>query len=163
MHLAKLDTLETLALSSDRLTRRGLAYLARLPNLKHLSLHGLRPPNGTFAPLKDFAALEVLNLGDYRLTDELLATLPRSDQVKSLSLEGAHKVTDEGIRHLLRLPYLEELNLLHTKMTPDGMETISSLRELRKLVPALVFDTVSPLPIPKQIEQGAADAQDLPP
>ena len=71
-------------------------------------------------------------------------------------------MTDDGIQHLLRLPRLEELDLLFTKMTPEGMNIISSLRELRTLVPGAVFNTDSPLPIPKQIEQGLANLSRLP-
>lgn len=155
IHLAKLNTLETLALSSDRLTGRGLAHLAKLPNLRHLIFRN--PQKGTtLASLQELASLEVLHLGDDRLTDEMLSTLPHSNRIKSLSLWGAHKLTDEGLTHLLRLPELEELNLLHTRITPEGWKLVSSLRELRILLPDSIRASA------KELEHGLAYLSRLP-
>lgn len=152
-HLAKLETLETLSLSSDLLTGPGLSHLANLPNLRHLVIRGLRP-GWTFEALKDLPALEVVNIGDDGLTNELLATLPYSDRIISLSLYGAHRVTDEGAKSLLHFPNLEELDLLLTGMSPQSLETISSLTELRKLLPASRLPPTSRFLAAQAIEQG---------
>ena len=157
IYLANLETLETLALRSDRLTGRGLAHLAKLPNLRHLIIHGLQP-GWTLAPLKDFTALEVLNLGRDGLTDEILGTLPHSDRIQSLCLDSAYDVTNQGLECLLHLPNLEELDLLHTGITCQGFETVSKCQNLRKLLLGLHRSSESA----QEIQQGLAYLSRLP-
>lgn len=156
IHLAELETLETLTLSSDRLTGRGLAHLAKLPNLRHLTIRGLRP-GWTFSALDEFVALEVLKVGDDRLTDEILATLPCSDRISSLSLRGAFNVTDDAMKYLLRFSQLEELDLLLTGITHEGLETVSACQNLRTLLLGLRGDGTA-----QDIERGLANLSRLP-
>ena len=67
------------------------------------------------------------------MTDELMADLPRAETLTALSLGGCSAVTDEGIRHLARLPALQHLDLSGTAITDAGLEVLRHLPNLRTL------------------------------
>ncbi|MDX2152610.1 MAG: hypothetical protein SFV54_17855 [Bryobacteraceae bacterium] len=56
-----------------------------------------------------------------QMTDAVLERLPALDFLTSLSLEGSRRVTDDGLRHLSRLPELEHLNLSGCSITDRGL------------------------------------------
>jgi hypothetical protein len=68
-----------------------------------------------------------------QMTDELLADLPRAETLFALGLGGCRAVTDEGVRHLARLPALQHLDLSGTRITDDGLQVLRHLPHLRSL------------------------------
>ncbi|MBA3884501.1 MAG: hypothetical protein H0X67_02070 [Acidobacteria bacterium] len=69
-----------------------------------------------------------------QMTDALLADLARAERLTALGLSGCGDVTDEGIRHLARLPALEHLDLSATGITDTGLDVLRHLPRLRTLV-----------------------------
>lgn len=65
------------------------------------------------------------------MTDAVLARIAELDHVTSLNLEGSRGVSDEGLRHLSRMPQLQDLNLGGTKATDQGLGVLRELRNLR--------------------------------
>jgi hypothetical protein len=62
--------------------------------------------------------------------DEDLQIISQLDQITSLNLDGSKRLTDEGLRHLARMPQLRELTL-GGQITNNGLEVLDQLRELR--------------------------------
>jgi len=62
--------------------------------------------------------------------DEDLEIISQLDQITSLNLDGSKRLTEEGLRHLARMPQLREL-VLGGQITDRGLEVLGQLRELR--------------------------------
>ncbi len=67
------------------------------------------------------------------LADALLEEVSRVGHLTALDLEGSHAVTDEGIRHLQRLPELRDLNLTGCSVTDRGLDVLRRLPQLETL------------------------------
>ena len=66
-----------------------------------------------------------------QMSDAVLERLSKLDHVTRLDLSGSRRLTDEGLRHLARMPQLEHLNLTGCSMTDRGLEVLRHLPELR--------------------------------
>ena len=70
--------------------------------------------------------------GGGQLTDASLARIADLGHVTSLHLAGCRWLTDEGLRHLGRMPQLERLTLsAHGRVTDGGLAVIAQLASLR--------------------------------
>jgi len=70
-----------------------------------------------------------------QMTDYALERLPSLDQITTLKIEGSKRVTDEGVRHLERMPQIEDLELGGygaAGFTDRGLEALQHLPELRR-------------------------------
>ncbi len=69
-----------------------------------------------------------------QMTDAALARLPRLGFVTKLNLDGSTRITDEGLKHLARMPQLRDLNLSgwESAITDRGLEVLRHLTELRR-------------------------------
>lgn len=68
------------------------------------------------------------------MTDEVLAGVATLDHVTSLWLGGSRQLTDDGLRHLARMPQLEHLDLSEYpggKLTDRGLAALRELPNLR--------------------------------
>ena len=68
------------------------------------------------------------------MTDDVLARIAALDHVTSLSLGGSRQLTDDGLRHLARMPQLERLDLSEYpggRLTDRGLEVLRHLPNLR--------------------------------
>lgn len=68
------------------------------------------------------------------MTDAVMARLAGLDHVTSLSLGGSRELSDEGLRHLARMPQLQHLDLNEYpggKLTDRGLEVLRDLPNLR--------------------------------
>lgn len=66
------------------------------------------------------------------MTNEVLERLAELDLVTSLDLSDAARVTDEGLRHLAKMPRLEVLNLTGCNVTDQGLAVVRQLPMLRE-------------------------------
>jgi hypothetical protein len=65
------------------------------------------------------------------MTDALMARVADLDHVTALAVGGSRQLTDEGMRHLARMPQLQFLNLGGCKITDRGLEVLQHLPGLR--------------------------------
>jgi ankyrin repeat protein len=68
------------------------------------------------------------------MTDTVLARVAALEHVTDLSLGGSRQLTDEGLRHLARMPQLQRLNLNEYpggRLTDRGLEVVRHLTQLR--------------------------------
>lgn len=75
------------------------------------------------------AALEA----DGQMIDSVLADVARTETVSALSLGGSKELTDEGVRHLAKLPSLKHLDLSWTAITDRALDVLDSLPLLETL------------------------------
>ncbi len=69
------------------------------------------------------------------MTDAALARVAELGHVTRLDLGGSRELSDDGLKHLARMPQLEELTLNEYpggKLTDRGLEVLRQLPELRK-------------------------------
>jgi hypothetical protein len=69
-----------------------------------------------------------------QMTDALLDRFSRLDHLTALDLEGSKGLTDDGVRHLARLPRLRHLNLMGCGITDRGLDVLRRLPVLETLV-----------------------------
>jgi hypothetical protein len=74
--------------------------------------------------------LEGLDAGG-QMTDAVMARVAALDHMTRMQLAGSRRLTDEGLRHLSRLPNLRWLNLSGCSFTNNGLEVLRQLPELR--------------------------------
>src|SRR5687768_6620346 len=68
--------------------------------------------------------------GGNLIGDDDLEIISRLDEITSLNLDGSKRLTDNGLRHLARMPQLRELTM-GGELTDRGLEALGHLRELR--------------------------------
>lgn len=68
-----------------------------------------------------------------QMTDEMLAQAAQIPHLTVLKLGNCKQLTDEGVRHLAKLPNLRELDLSQTRVTDDGLKVLRELPALRSL------------------------------
>ncbi|MEP6619742.1 MAG: hypothetical protein ABJE47_10510 [bacterium] len=71
-----------------------------------------------------------------QMTDAMLgeiARLPNAGHITALDLGNSKALTDEGLRHLARLPQLQHLDLSGTAITDRGLEVLQELSELQTI------------------------------
>lgn len=64
------------------------------------------------------------------LNDDDLELISQLDQITSLDLNSSKRLTDNGLRHLARMPQLHKL-IMGGQITDHGLEVLGQLRELR--------------------------------
>jgi hypothetical protein len=68
-----------------------------------------------------------------QMTDAVLADISRVETFTALDLGGSKALTDEGVRHLARLPALKHLDLSATAITDRGLQVLRDLPALETL------------------------------
>jgi hypothetical protein len=72
-----------------------------------------------------------------QMTDTMLPEVAKVESVTSLNLAGSKTVTDDGIRHIARLPNLRHLDLGGTAVTDRGLAVLRELPNLETVSLAL--------------------------
>jgi len=68
-----------------------------------------------------------------QMTDAVLADVAAIESITELDLSASHELTDEGLRHLAKLPRLRVLNLSKTSITDHGLRVLRDLPALESL------------------------------
>ena len=68
-----------------------------------------------------------------QMTDTILGDVARVARVTALDLSGSKALTDEGLRHLARLPQLEHLDVSGTGITDRCLDILQELPALRTI------------------------------
>lgn len=132
-HLAACTDLVALNVSQTNLTEADLAWLARMPRLRELSLRELLVGDGVLAHLAGHADLETLDLSGTRVTGSGLEHLASARGLKHLLLANT-PLRDAFLTSLAHFPQLQTLDLSAVgRMTPAGLNAVAGLSELRVL------------------------------
>ncbi len=139
-HLKEVKSLEYFSMLNMDLSDKGLAYLAELPNLKHLTIPSSHWKESKGAPYTDkglkhlarLGSLETLYVCGPAITDEGIEHIARLSNLRDLSLAG-ESITDEGIARLASLKSLEKLYLREAKITVSGLGKLNPLSNLKEL------------------------------
>lgn len=136
-----LTQLEELGLEGPMIMSDRLDCLARLTNLKFLTLSicdleedetgdGGR---SSLSHLPMLPQLEALKLGGESLGGADLCHLAILPRLKSLAFDGADYLTDESLAELAPLDLLEELEISQSMASPTGFQSLCSLKRLKTL------------------------------
>src|SRR5580700_908146 len=127
---------------AELVSDQGLAVLKGWQRLKRLNLRGTKITDSTLQSLNRLTSLEALDIGFAQVTDSGLAQLNALSNLKELSI-GGNKLTDAGLQALRQMPALTSLDLSGSQrtdsglwsvsLTESGLDTISTLKELRHL------------------------------
>jgi hypothetical protein len=127
---------------AELITGEGLSSLKHWTQLKRLDMEGTKVTDNTLQHLSAFTSLESLNLSSVLVTDAGLDALTSLPHLRELTL-GGNKLTDAGLQALRQLPGLTYLDLGGTQredsglwsvsLTQPGLDTIATLKELRRL------------------------------
>jgi Leucine-rich repeat (LRR) protein len=137
--LANLPQLQTLEVSGIRYQGKGLGdealkRLVKLKSLSELTMSGCGVTDLGVKELENLKSLRKLTIGSERLlTDAALVSIGRMTQLKSLDLESRiyaqseeerrpSDFTEAGLRNLVGLKDLEELNLLGRPVTAAALD-----------------------------------------
>ena len=71
--------------------------------------------------------------GEGQMTDALLAEVCKVETLTAIGLGGSREVTDDGLRHLVKLPMLQYLDLSGTSITDAGLQVVRHLPRLRMI------------------------------
>jgi hypothetical protein len=107
-------------------------WLADLPDLKRLWLHGTRVTDAGMVHLRDLCELEDLVLYDTRVTDEGFRHLRDLRKLTHLNMHGL-PVGDGAFSHLAQLTNLKTLHASYTKVTDEGLATLANHTQLEVL------------------------------
>lgn len=150
--LGTCTSLEELELQSDAVGDEQLLAIARLPELKTLSLGRSWSAENA---LHEYAAPP-----RNRITDRGLAHLSRLEQLESLEFWQESNITNAGLRHLRDLPALVWLRIEGLELDPQGVAHLSQVSQLEGLhVGAISKDAARKLEQLKQEKQFPAAFQ----
>lgn len=68
-----------------------------------------------------------------QMTDAVLADVASVENITALDLGGSQTLTDDGLRHLARLPRLTHLDVSNTAITDRGLEVLRDLPALETI------------------------------
>jgi len=132
VHLKDLKAIEELDLPADCLDDAVLAYLARLPSLKNLSIRDDRVTDKGLKAIAGMKSLEELYVLSKNVSDDGVAGISKCTSLKSLGL-SRFPLTDKGLAHLANLKSLEKLLIKQAKVTGDGLAVLKKIPALKEL------------------------------
>ncbi len=118
--IAKIENLKDLSLENARIGRADVAAIVTLKKLESLHINKCSFEPGSFEVLVMPPALERLDLLSGNLTDDDVKHIARCQSVKDLSLGGNRDVTDQSIDVLLSIPALERALVGGTGISDEG-------------------------------------------
>jgi hypothetical protein len=139
VHLSAFSSLNTLHLDGQPIEGAGLGHLCDLSHLEKLRLNNCELlSDRCVIHLSALTGLKELYLGNSQITDAGLDQLITPDWsgydcLTALGLSYCRGITDRGIRYIAELSGLTWLSLSGTKVTDEGLASLSCLSNLRQL------------------------------
>lgn len=156
-HITGLKGLRRIDLDSTDAGDKSLKYVARLPELVSVSLARTMITGSTLsdlAPLQKLVRIELghnaigksklsgisklkhlstLRVQACQLDDDALKAVAQLPEMQTLIIHENNKITDVGMRNIVRLKKITFLDISHTKVTPAGLKLLAHmpLRTLR--------------------------------
>lgn len=144
-HLASLAELEELKIGGNKISGAGLHALKLLPKLKKLSFYGIQRRNAgwCWAPVVTDLELETISLlggiEELNVGSGVALGTPRPDDLgpadgeAECRIAGGTRVTDFGLAKLVSLKKLRYLDVSGSSITVNGVKTLATFRDLRRL------------------------------
>jgi hypothetical protein len=131
--ISRLPRLERLTCwDAPAVTDAGVAYLARMPRLKEVTITGSQITDESLRFFGTMRQLDDLNVQGGRFTDRGLAYLHDLGHLKNLAVDlGDTHITDAGLAHLEKLTELRRIWIMKTNVTDEGVARLQ--RALPKL------------------------------
>jgi internalin A len=124
--IAKITTIRTLSLPGAEITGKGLKNLAPLKDLLMLGLKSGKLKDEELEMLSAFPDLATVSLSCPQITDKGVIALSKNN-LGQVFLRGT-QVTDGGIRQLVGMSRLRQLDVRDTKVTAEGCNMFRKLR-----------------------------------
>jgi hypothetical protein len=119
-YLAHLDLIETLMLTGNEIDGNELTFLRHPEKLKQLSLNQTNVTDDYAKRIGEMKNLEVLTLTSTKITDAILPAIGSLKRLIYLELEDTN-ISDDGLKHLAQLKSLERISIgKKTKVTEQG-------------------------------------------
>jgi tetratricopeptide (TPR) repeat protein len=123
----------TVRITGFRATDAVLAHLAKLTTLQDLAVTNCNVTDAGLETLAGFAKLEALSLlACKQISDDGLKHLQGLKNLQELDLNST-SIGDAGLQHLKGLARLRVLHLFNTKVSDAGLQTIQAFTDLREL------------------------------
>ncbi|HNB21019.1 MAG TPA: hypothetical protein PKZ32_01290 [Candidatus Melainabacteria bacterium] len=131
--ISKMRNLRKISLEKDRIDSSSIEKLSVLPNLLELNLKQVNVDDQVFEGLSKCKKLTALNLAKTRITDNGLAAFSRMQSLRKLDISDC-RISDAAVCSVIaNMENLEELNLSGTSVTDRGVKSLTKLKHLRKL------------------------------
>jgi hypothetical protein len=125
--IAKLPNLRRISLMETNVTDAGLAHLAGLENVQALCLNGTKVTNAGMDHIKDWKHLRSLMLQHTAVDDAGLKHVGAFRDLEVLVLNNT-KVTSRGVAELVGLQRLNMLMLSHTAVDEEAIPNLVNIR-----------------------------------
>ncbi len=144
-HLAALKDLEHLTLwaRGQGITDEGMEHIGKLTWLDELNLSGPYITDEGVARLAPLESLEGLWLVGVDFTGQGVAALNKMNQIEELGLSSRSEINDDTVRNLPDAPDLRELDisdLSYTRVTNESLEMLEKYPKLEELTISGEFD-----------------------
>ncbi len=116
--IARISNLRRLTLESDTIEEEGFRRLKALNNLTELNINSRAIGDKALHYISELENLHVLRLINTNVTDTGLAYLENLDNLRSLDLSNSRNITDSGLVHLEKVTSLRRLKLFSEKEDP---------------------------------------------
>jgi hypothetical protein len=127
--IAAIPKVESLSLTSDKITDRGMALLATIPELESLAVESRNVTAAGYEPLRAMKLMMLVLGRDKRsgqnVDDSFMPVIAKLTQVQYLYLDGT-RITDAGLTQLHGATALREIGLTQTEVTAKGIEDLKA-------------------------------------
>jgi hypothetical protein len=130
-YIRGLANLEVLYLDNTQITDAGLKSIHNLPHLRFMNLANTKVTGEGFQYLINVPRLEDLILNDCPITDDSLSRLTMLAQIRRLSLSRTN-ITETGLWHLKNMQ-IKVLSLTGTKVSDRDLKCLEEFSELENV------------------------------
>jgi len=130
--IAKISSLEVLAIPKTPLTDAGLKYLENKSTLQEIDVTDTKITDEGLKSIATLKHLKRLSLSENNITTRGLEHISVMRGLKMLAIP-ATKVTDSDMKYVALLTKLETLTLNYTSVSHEGLRQLKSLTNLRDL------------------------------
>jgi Leucine-rich repeat (LRR) protein len=130
--IGRLTKLQFLIIGSRDITSAGLKHLTSLDRVLELKLNDTLAGDDGLAALGNLRSLQRLSCLKGRFNGTAFESFGDAKELRELHLSQV-PITDEGLRHIGRLPALEELNLSEGLISDDGLRHLAKSPKLKRL------------------------------
>ncbi|MFT5523752.1 MAG: hypothetical protein ACI9HK_001700 [Pirellulaceae bacterium] len=127
------NSIISLTFTRGELTGNEVSRLYEMPQLELVSFGGSEVPIATLKFLARIPHIQRLRLSGCGIDDEKLAFIANNTRLRSLELSHNRAITDAGLKSIIRMRGLEELEIHATEITNAGLAHIEGMTKLKRV------------------------------